>query len=186
MNDGTDGSRGSRRRAGPRRAGVLAAALASIALLAAACGGSGSSATSGATAYKTAYQKALSYTRCMRSHGVPGFPDPTSQGTFIPTGIDPHSPQFQSADSTCHHLLPAGRGQRTAAQQQQVEINALKIAACVRAHGIPDFPDPVFSGSTVEFQPPPGKRVSFGSPQLQSAFQTCRALQKARNKGGGS
>ena len=185
MNDGTDGSRGSRRRAGPRRAGVLAAALAGIALLASACG-SGSGGGSSAAARETAYQKAVSYTRCMRSHGVPGFPDPTSQGTFIPTGIDPNSPQFQSAMRTCHHLLPAGRGQRSAAQQQQVEIDALKIAACVRAHGIPNFPDPVFAGSTVEFKPPPGKRVSFGSPQLQSAFQACRALQKARNKGGGS
>jgi hypothetical protein len=120
----------------------------------------------------------------MRSHGVPGFPDPASQGTFIPTGIDPNSPQFQSAMRTCHHLLPAGRGQRTAAQQQQVEISALKIAACVRSHGIPGFPDPVFLGTTVEFKAPKGVYIS--SSQLQSAMQACRPLQKVRNKGGGS
>jgi len=116
MNDGTDSSRGSRRRARPTRAGALVAALAGIALLASACGGGsgGSAAAAGATAY----QQALSYTRCMRSHGVPGFPDPTSQGTFIPTGIDPHSPQFQSAMRTCHHLLPAGRGQRSSSSSR--------------------------------------------------------------------
>jgi putative ABC transport system permease protein len=39
MNDGADGSRGSRRRAGPRRAGVLAIAVAGTALLLALAGG---------------------------------------------------------------------------------------------------------------------------------------------------
>jgi hypothetical protein len=184
MNDGTDGGRGSRRRAGPRRAGALAAALAGIALLASACGGGRPGSGSPAAAGTTAYQQALSYTSCMRWHGVPGFPDPTSQGTFIPTGIDPHSPQFQSAMRTCHHLLPAGSGQRTAAQQQQVESNALKFAVCVRAHGIPGFPDPVFLGTTVDFKVPKG--LSQSSPRFLSAMRTCRTLQKAQPKGGTS
>jgi hypothetical protein len=120
----------------------------------------------------------------MRSHGVPGFPDPTSQGTFLPTGIDPHSPQVQSAMRTCHHLLPAGRGQRTAAQQQQVEDSALKFAACIRAHGIPGFPDPVFIGSTVDFKVPKG--LDQNSPRFLSALRTCQALQQAQYKGSAS
>jgi hypothetical protein len=181
MNDGTDGSRGSQRWARPTRAGALAAALAGIALLASACGGGSPGSGSPAAAGATAYQKALAYTRCMRSHGVPGFPDPTSQGTFIPTGIDPHSPQFQSAMRTCHHLLPAGSGQRTAAQQQQVESNALKFAVCVRTHGIPGFPDPVFLGTTVDFKVPKGLDQSL--PQFLSAMRTCRTLQQAQHKG---
>jgi hypothetical protein len=182
MSDDT-GSRGQRRPARMRRAGALACAMAGTALLATACGGGGHPAA-GAGSGVTAYQKALSYTRCMRSHGVPGFPDPTSQGTFLPTGIDPHSPQVQSAMRTCHHLLPAGRGQRTAAQQQQVEDSALKFAACIRAHGIPGFPDPVFIGSTVDFKVPKG--LDQNSPRFLSALRTCQALQQAQYKGSAS
>lgn len=39
---------------------------------------------------------------CMRSHGFPSFPDPTSQNVFnIPGGIDTNSAAYQSALSTC-------------------------------------------------------------------------------------
>jgi hypothetical protein len=55
---------------------VLAAAVAGIALLVAACGGS-----SPAVAGSTAYQKALAYAQCLRSHGEPGWPTPTARGT---------------------------------------------------------------------------------------------------------
>jgi hypothetical protein len=52
------------------------------------------------------------FVNCMRKHGVPNFPDPTPQGTFQggASPIDPHSPQFRSALTTCRVLLPAGYG----------------------------------------------------------------------------
>jgi hypothetical protein len=47
---------------------------------------------------------------CMRTNGVPSFPDPTGGGTF-PAGffdsLDPSSPQFQSALKTCEPLEPS-------------------------------------------------------------------------------
>jgi hypothetical protein len=45
----------------------------------------------------------LNLARCMRSHGYPSFPDPDSQGAFDFTGssVDPNSPQFRQAMSTC-------------------------------------------------------------------------------------
>src|ERR1700730_11299625 len=41
-----------------------------------------------------AASQSLKFTRCMRSHGVPNMPDPSSNGGIDPrgTGIDPHSP----------------------------------------------------------------------------------------------
>lgn len=64
---------------------------------------------------------ALRFARCMRSHGVPRFPDPqpqtgpqtqsgsgsgaSSQNT---NGIDPNSPQFQSAQQACRSFAPGG------------------------------------------------------------------------------
>jgi hypothetical protein len=52
-------------------------------------------------------QRGLQFARCMRSHGVPTFPDPkviTSTGgnqeVYLP-GINPQSPAFQSAAKAC-------------------------------------------------------------------------------------
>jgi hypothetical protein len=49
---------------------------------------------------------------CMRSHGVPDFPDPTFQNGHvrfdIPSSIDTSSPQAKSAQATCVKLIPAG------------------------------------------------------------------------------
>jgi hypothetical protein len=46
----------------------------------------------------------LKFAQCMRSHGVPSFPDPGSPAK--PGAIDPTSPQFQRATQSCKSLLP--------------------------------------------------------------------------------
>src|SRR6516162_8024248 len=86
------------------RQGVLAAILAGAGLLAAACGGGGSPALTA----QTAYQKALSYSQCMRGHGIGGFPDPQPNGAILTTPKDhlaQGSPQFVAANKACQHLL---------------------------------------------------------------------------------
>src|SRR5262249_17969415 len=49
---------------------------------------------------------------CMRSHGVPDFPDPTFENntvTFnIPPNIDPNSAQAKTAEAICVKLIPPG------------------------------------------------------------------------------
>ncbi|MGO9954535.1 MAG: hypothetical protein ACLP50_00900 [Solirubrobacteraceae bacterium] len=65
----------------------------------------------------TAKSQALAMSRCMRSHGVPNFPDPTIQTgpygglafsvDFGDTGIDPNSPAFQAAQQDCGSLIGA-------------------------------------------------------------------------------
>jgi hypothetical protein len=176
MNDGNDGP-GRPLRAGSGRAAVLPAALAGIALLAAACGGSSPAAG------PTAYQKAVSYTRCMRSHGVPDWPNPTSQGTFVPTGIDLGSAQAQNAHFACEYLLPNSASQLSAAQQQKAYSQALKFSVCMRSHGVLNFPDPTMLPSGGVSDSLTGLDPS--SPQFQSADKTCQALQ-SKPGGGGS
>src|SRR5262245_44565648 len=129
---------------------VLAAALLGLGLLAAGCGsGSGSpgvaaletttSATTTTTASaadggsSTATSKAAAGTRfsaCMRSHGVPNFPDPTSGGGLvINSGINPNSPQFQAAQRACAKELPNGGKAPTPAQQAKMQAQALRFSA---------------------------------------------------------
>ncbi len=49
----------------------------------------------------------LAFAACMRSHGVPSYPDPkfsnggVSQGYGPKDGVDPNSPIFQAAQKTC-------------------------------------------------------------------------------------
>lgn len=60
----------------------------------------------------------LKFSRCMRAHKVPGFPDPTaSNGSFTihvqaGSGVNPHSPLYQAAVRACRSMLPPGRSGR--------------------------------------------------------------------------
>ena len=56
-----------------------------------------------------AQQAALKFSQCMRSHGVPKFPDPEFGngriGIRIGQGVNPDSPQFQRAQQACGKLI---------------------------------------------------------------------------------
>jgi hypothetical protein len=54
----------------------------------------------------TANADALKYATCMRSHGVPNFPDPNGQGVLvIQTGdVQLNSPAFLKAQTACKSL----------------------------------------------------------------------------------
>jgi len=185
-----------------RRSRLLAPpAAVALGLAVAACGGgttptvahlgsttTTAAATSGGSSNGPSQAQAEKYSTCMRSHGVPAFPDPTPgpNGGFgfqirggPGTGIDPSSSTFQSAQNACKSLLPnQGVGKPLTAAQQQAFLD---WAACIRAHGVPSFPDPDFSGG--------GVRISFGGgnvggsssgasgppPALQAAQKACQS-----------
>jgi len=91
---------------------------------------------------------AVKFSHCMRAHGVSQFPDPSNPGGFSSAAIDAlntSSPAFNSATSTCDSLLP-NEGQPTSAEFEQGTINGVKVAKCMRAHGI-DMPDPQVQGN---------------------------------------
>jgi hypothetical protein len=51
----------------------------------------------------------LAFARCIRSHGVPNFPDPGSDGRLpdpASEGIDQGSPKFQAANQACGKYRP--------------------------------------------------------------------------------
>jgi hypothetical protein len=168
MNGGAGGSR--QQRAELRRPMLLAAALASFAVLVAECGG-GSSAPGA-----TPFQQAVAYAQCMRSTGEPGFPDPDGQGLFPNLGpVDVHSAKYLSATRACGHLLPA---YRPSAAQRRLELSRqLRYAACFRAHGFPDTRDPVqLPNGNIEGAGPDGfgsSAADTNSPQYKSAQHAC-------------
>jgi len=114
------------------------------------------------------------FSACMRKHGVPNYPDPNAQGVITISsgmGIDPGSPAFRSAQTTCSKLLPNG-GQPTPAQIAQRQHQLLAFSACMRAHGVKDFPDPSNGGLRISVHP--GSDLQPNNPTFQRAQQACQ------------
>jgi len=182
MNDKTGGNRG------PRRAGALIVAAA-VAVLATACGGG--SAPSSVSA--PTYVQVLALAQCMRSHGMPNFPDPNASGSYTLTSsgsiegaggssIDIDSSQAQAAYGDCRHVLPGAPSisqleqmeQQEQQRQEQALPMLLKYSQCMRSHGVPNFPDFGSSGQS----PAPGNSAAINpnSPQFQAALTACQHL----------
>jgi hypothetical protein len=163
-------------------AGILAAGIAVAACSSPSTPGAatGSSATA-ASPSADGSTGLLAYSSCVRSHGVPNFPDPASDGG-IPkeTGqqLGVSDSQLQAAQSACQHLIPPGESlggqpiQTITAQQQQYY---LKAAACMRSDGITNFPEPVFQNGQVEF-PMLSHLVDLNSPLFTRAYHICQKL----------
>jgi hypothetical protein len=87
---------------------------------------------------------ALAFAGCMRSSGVPDFPDPKAGGGFLfhtGAGVDPSSPAFEAAQGKCKKFLPPGPGSGPPPSAPTL-ARWLKVAQCMRHNGISNFPDP--------------------------------------------
>jgi hypothetical protein len=190
----TDKSRtGKQRRrrampAGTVTARMVAGGMVVVALVAGGCAGKSSGAgvaSVGSAANKPApastgnseKNAGLAYSRCMRSHGVPKFPDPNADGGIsfsAGSGVDPNSPQFKTADQACASQRP--HLNLTPAQQNKMRAANIKYAQCVRSHGIADYPDPKADGG-VQIQITPGSDLAPTNPAFQAADRACRHFQ---------
>src|SRR6266566_931984 len=165
-----------------RRPLILASvvAVAAFSLLAAGCGGGSprvaNVATSTTAATTTTTQNGLlAFSQCMRSHGVPNFPDPQRfVGGNVKLTIHQLAPS-QAAMSACGHLLPTngGSGSQETAQQQRTRLaDELSFAKCMRSHGVSRFPDPTAQGElTVEMVQ--GQGIDVHSPAVLHVVQAC-------------
>jgi hypothetical protein len=160
--------------ASPERSGLsVAIATVACALALAACGSTGKPATSRSS---NAYASFLSFSKCMRAHGVSNFPDPNPGGGVKiavgpDSGLDPQAPAFQSARQSCKHLLPGGGPPATV--PESVKLQMLRFAQCMRAHGVSDFPDPTFPRGGGALMEAPQSGVESSSPSFQSAQKAC-------------
>ena len=133
---------------------IAIAALALLAPLAAGCGGSPTATGSGgspeaggaASGQSVNTQKAVAFSHCVRAHGVPNWPDPTSSGqipkqTAQQLGVG--NSQLQAALDACQHLLPnTGNVDGNPAALNQWWTQLRHFAQCMHAHGVPIWPDP--------------------------------------------
>jgi hypothetical protein len=170
----------------PPRVRLLAVATLLSGVLVAGCGGSspgpsvarlGSATTSGSTAAagsgaassgssspSALDSDALAFAKCMRSNGVPNFPDPQAGGGFLfraNHGLM-SSPAVKAAQAKCRKLLPGGGPPgpgTTTNPSPQTLAHYLKLAQCMRKQGVYDFPDPRTSFPSNPFGSDPGNGV---------------------------
>jgi hypothetical protein len=148
-----------------------------VSVLVAGCGGSnaggGSIGTAGRSSSRSSasstYAQALVYAKCVRTHGVPLWPAPDSDGQFDKSKLTPHqlgvgNLQALAAQRACRSSIPTYSATRGSSQ---VVTAALKFSRCMRAHGSTNFPDPKANGAIVI------PHAMENSPVYLAALHTC-------------
>lgn len=197
-----------------RRAARVAAAITAtvaLSLAAAACGSSpgsqvaqlattstrpgsssGPSAVGGSPGPPSLAAEMLAFSRCMRSHGEPKFPDPDAQGQIKQqlraSGIDQNTSRYQTAASACQRLLPNGGNSGTSQPEVQQEWSEFRsFARCMRHDGAANWPDPQ-PRSAIDPRPifpiqpvDPNSPINPNAPQIKSKLPACDSLLKTAN-----
>ncbi len=171
------------------------AAVAAVSLLAAGCGG-GSSKT--AATRPATRNGALAYARCMRSHGVPNFPDPPGNGgdhkrAIVDALQQVGNSQSQAAQTACMHVNGGSPGSGESSTQRQARAGVmLAFARCVRARGFPNFPDPrkdgqltpdMVTAAGVDLHQPALLRAGLACLPVTHGLLTRAAIERAVNGG---
>ena len=163
-----------------RRPLILASVVAgaALSLLAAGCGGGAArpglraSPPPRPAATTTPQSGLLAFSQCMRSNGMPNFPDPAADfaGGNVKLLATNNAPRFDAANSACSHLLPRTVAATPGTDDQQCAIkldDRLSFARCMRSHGVSRFPDPTVPGQlTVEC---PAQGIDVHSPAVLQA-----------------
>jgi hypothetical protein len=161
---------------------VVAAGVSAASLLA-GCGGGSNGATPNAAPplQRQATVALRDLARCVRAHGLPGFPDPEvgSDGVARFPDSAPRVPlAARQACQAAAARIPPGYTTTTPVSSGDFQ-KLLQLARCIRSHGIPDWPDPNPLG---EF--PINARIESGGKRLfVPAVHACARLNP--NPGGG-
>lgn len=158
-------------------AALLASGLLATAMLVAGCSGGSPGGTAGAAAHAgtaTPDNETMAIVTCYRTHGDPSFPDPVydpNDGRWhfaVSPGSAPASTQ-----RTCQHLFPSVAVSPPVPQAQFQQL--VRLAQCLRQHGVPNWPDPDPDGS---FPLPPSLQTK-KAPGWVQATTACARLMPA-------
>jgi hypothetical protein len=139
---------------------LLAAGAALLLAALTGCGGTNNNnnPSAGTASSQNFVADAYRYSACMRSHGVPSFPDPhvvANTPGHQAIGIHPMSkafvntPQFKVAREACKGIMPGpenGNPKEAKEQEHARGRYMLAFAQCLRSHGVAGFPDPTAQG----------------------------------------
>lgn len=125
----------------------------------------------------------VAFSRCMRSNGVPSFPDPLpGQVTAkFPSAHDlgVSTSLYQTAQNACQHLLPNGGSAPNQTVVQQELSGMRSFSQCMRSRGVPNWPDPAVDSQGRPVFDLGRAGISRGearSPQLMAKMHECGHL----------
>jgi hypothetical protein len=151
---------------------AIAAAAVALSLLAAGCGGSTGGKVAQIGTASAARNGPQAYSACMRSHGVPNFPDPGADGVIhVPETIDELA-TVRGAYRACRSLAPS-EGSITGAGDTMSQEQLLAFARCMRSHGVQKFPDPQVVNGHINLHVTAGE-IDPRSPAVTAAEAACR------------
>ncbi|MGB9112670.1 MAG: hypothetical protein WCF24_08080 [Acidimicrobiales bacterium] len=177
-------------------AGTIGLSLAAVSVLFAACGGASSpgvassngsststtnpggvAGSSGSPPTAAQLRAMVKFAQCVRAHGLSKFPDPPySNGELNKLGFT--KPALEKYENgSCHaDALAAGAVESQGEIDQYIKMY-LKMANCMRAHGIANFPDPNGKGQlnvseSVEYEAgyPAAAKVCGAPPRASRSF----------------
>jgi hypothetical protein len=150
-------------------------ATAALAMLTAACGGAPGAAHR-STSSESPTSEPLAFSHCMRSYGVPKFPDPDSSGVWPKSqvALAARSPRFEAATGACGHLLPNGGPGvlPSPAVVQLIRSDMLSFARCMRSHRVPNWPDPTLDRGRDVFDPE-AVGIDPNAPRISTTMHRC-------------
>lgn len=128
-----------------KRVAVVASTTLAVCVLLTACGGSGSrineQAATETSAEQEAEAKTAAFARCMREQGV----DVNASGALVVDGRSaarPGTSAFEEAQAKCEKFQPNVGVLSGPPPSAETLDKLVKIASCMRRHGISEFPDP--------------------------------------------
>jgi len=186
-------------------------AIAALAVLLAACGGSDAEAVASleesdapvvaeSEATDDSFEETvLAFSACMRENGVEDFEDPDfnadgslsfDRGGFQESGADQET--IRAAFQACQEHLEGIAFGRGAVDFTEIEDRLVEFTTCMRKNGF-DMPDPDFSnlGQGGNNSAGPGGGGPFGGdidpddPAFQSALESCEDIFEGFRVGGG-
>lgn len=136
-------------------------------------GTSGTGTTTTTSSGSEQEQAMLAFAECVRNNGVPSFPDPTpnADGTFSfqpPTGAMSQQSTQQAVQACRSNLEGVQMGSSVTGTSDRQDA-LLAFSQCMRANGLPDFPDPKSNGGLFALF----KGYDTSSPTFAKAMDAC-------------
>lgn len=151
--------------------------LGCLGLLAAGCGANSGSPSKGGGSVSITQQQEISgyvtYAACLHKHGVEVQVARTGGLVWQAAAGVPgaRSPQALAAERDCKALVPTGWYQAPSVAQTAENLALmLRYAECIRAHGVPNFPDPTSQGLRISSS----SGINLNSPAFRAAEKSCR------------
>lgn len=135
----------------------------------ATAGGTGSESTTAAPVDEA--EAGLKFAQCMRDNGVEmDDPDPNQPGRVEVRERKGERDKVRQAMEKCRKFLPMPSKEELKRDLEGMQ----KMAECMRANGVPKFPDPDPDGGGLRLDAGPGTGIDPESPKFKAAQEKCR------------